>query len=71
MGPDNGVFTQVISSAPDWTAVVRCPTRTLLPPPSSRTFHGRDRFAPAAALLANGTPLEALGEPVSDPVLLP
>jgi S-adenosylmethionine hydrolase len=29
----------------------------------SHTFHGRDLFAPAAALLAMGSPLDALGEP--------
>jgi len=29
----------------------------------SRTFHGRDLFAPAAALLATGTPLDSLGKP--------
>jgi S-adenosylmethionine hydrolase len=31
----------------------------------SRTFHGRDLFAPAAAHLAAGVPLEALGPPVA------
>jgi S-adenosylmethionine hydrolase len=31
----------------------------------SRTFEGRDRFAPAAAWLALGTPLDALGRPLS------
>ena len=30
----------------------------------SRTFHGRDLFSPAAAHLARGVPLEALGPPV-------
>ncbi len=30
----------------------------------SHTFHGRDLFAPAAALLASGNPLESLGEPL-------
>ena len=30
----------------------------------SRTFHGRDLFAPAAAHLANGVPLGELGPPV-------
>ena len=30
----------------------------------SRTFHGRDLFAPAAAHLANGVPLAELGPPV-------
>ncbi|MBN2312270.1 MAG: SAM-dependent chlorinase/fluorinase [Candidatus Hydrogenedentes bacterium] len=32
----------------------------------SPTFHGRDVFAPAAASLARGTPLEAAGERVDD-----
>jgi S-adenosylmethionine hydrolase len=31
----------------------------------SRTFHGRDLFAPAAAHLAAGVPLESLGPPVA------
>jgi S-adenosylmethionine hydrolase len=35
----------------------------------SRTFHGRDLFAPAAAWLARGADLEALGNPV-DPDML-
>jgi S-adenosylmethionine hydrolase len=35
----------------------------------SRTFHGRDIFAPAAALIARGEQLSALGDPV-DPDLL-
>ena len=36
----------------------------------SRTFEGRDRFAPAAAWLLRGVPLDALGPPVTDPVRL-
>jgi S-adenosylmethionine hydrolase len=32
----------------------------------SRTFHGRDVFAPAAGHLANGVPLEAFGPSVQD-----
>jgi S-adenosyl-L-methionine hydrolase (adenosine-forming) len=32
--------------------------------PVSRTFHGRDVFAPVAAHLANGVPLAALGRPL-------
>jgi S-adenosylmethionine hydrolase len=31
----------------------------------SRTFHGRDLFAPAAAHLASGVELEALGPPIA------
>jgi S-adenosylmethionine hydrolase len=40
-----------------------------LPSPGS-TFHGRDRFAPVAAAVLRGEPLEDLGSPISDPVLL-
>jgi S-adenosylmethionine hydrolase len=36
----------------------------------SRTFHGRDVFAPAAAHLALGLAPERLGPPVDDPVRL-
>jgi len=32
--------------------------------PISRTFHGRDIFAPVAAALAAGEPLSAVGEPL-------
>lgn len=37
----------------------------------SRTFHGRDLFAPAGALLAGGTPLGQLGARLKDIVRLP
>jgi S-adenosylmethionine hydrolase len=39
-------------------------------PTMSRTFHGRDVFAPAAAHLAAGLPLDCLGPPLPDPVRL-
>ncbi|MCS6800873.1 MAG: SAM-dependent chlorinase/fluorinase [Chloroflexota bacterium] len=37
----------------------------------SATFHGRDLFAPAAGLLAAGTPLERLGTPTTAILALP
>jgi S-adenosylmethionine hydrolase len=37
----------------------------------SNTFHGRDRFAPVAAALVNGIPIEELGPRIHDPVALP
>jgi hypothetical protein len=37
----------------------------------SHTFHGRDIFAPAAAHLATGVPIDQLGPAVTDPVTLP
>jgi S-adenosylmethionine hydrolase len=36
----------------------------------SRTFHGRDLFAPAAAHLANGVPLAELGPPIDPDALV-
>ena len=36
----------------------------------SRTFHGRDLFAPAAAHLANGVPLAELGPPLAPDALV-
>lgn len=39
--------------------------------PISATFHGRDVFAPAAALIASGTPSSALGPPVDRVALVP
>jgi hypothetical protein len=38
--------------------------------PISPTFHGRDIFAPAAAHLARGVPLEELGPIVDDPAII-
>jgi hypothetical protein len=57
VGPDNGLFTTALRSAE--VEIVALP----VPPSASPTFHGRDLFAPAAAALAAGTPLERLGEP--------
>jgi S-adenosylmethionine hydrolase len=39
-------------------------------PEVSATFHGRDVFAPAAAHLSRGVPLDDLGEPIGDLYLL-
>jgi S-adenosylmethionine hydrolase len=37
----------------------------------SRTFHGRDVFAPVAAALAGGFPFDQIGPVVKDPVRIP
>lgn len=69
VGPDNGLFTFPLCSDEAVEAVsLDNPAYRL--PDVSRTFHGRDIFAPAAAHLANGVPLGALGEPLADPVRL-
>ena len=46
--------------------VVELTERRYARPTVSRTFEGRDRFAPAAAWLAKGIQLPAFGRPVSD-----
>lgn len=55
VGPDNGLLSPALL-----TATARCVSLTV-PPAASATFHGRDVFCPAAAQLARGTPLHALG----------
>jgi S-adenosyl-L-methionine hydrolase (adenosine-forming) len=57
VGPDNGLFTPVLRDA-----AVEIVTLAI-PPTAAPTFHGRDLFAPAAAALASGAALQALGQP--------
>ncbi len=69
VGPDNGLFTPFLQT-PGWRAFeLSAPEYRL--PEVSRTFHGRDVFAPAAAYLALGVPPERFGAEVTDPVRLP
>lgn len=62
VAPDNGVLTAVFGADPP-RKVVELTERRYARPTVSRTFEGRDRFAPAAAWLAKGTQLGALGRP--------
>ena len=66
VGPDNGLLTAFLAGA----RVHAIEPGRAVPAPASATFHGRDLFAPAAAHLAGGGDLEALGPPVADPVRL-
>jgi S-adenosylmethionine hydrolase len=62
VGPDNGVFSLILSASD--THVIEAVTLTnpaYQLPNVSATFHGRDIFAPAAAHIANGVPLNKLG----------
>jgi len=65
VAPDNGVLTSVFQEAPP-KKVVELTERRYARPTVSRTFEGRDRFAPAGAWLAKGIQLPALGRPVTD-----
>lgn len=70
VGPDNGVFSTVMACEPVEALVELADPRYHLPR-VSHTFHGRDIFSPAAAHLAAGVPITALGPPVHDPVVFP
>ena len=63
VGPDNGVLSPALLAAT--ARVIELP----LPATASATFHGRDVFAPAAAALARGEPLDVLGREAAKPVI--
>lgn len=70
VGPDNGLFSYIILNANKsvWRRIepANIFTRRL-----STTFHGRDIFAPAAAMLANNALIGKFGPLVKNPVCLP
>jgi S-adenosyl-L-methionine hydrolase (adenosine-forming) len=69
VAPDNGVLTAVFREAKP-KRVVELTERRYARPTVSRTFEGRDRFAPAAAWLAKGIECSALGRPAANYHLL-
>ena len=73
VGPDNGLFTPIYEDAEKngWPLeIVHLTNGKFFLPEVSRTFHGRDIFAPVGAHLANGVPLSELGPLITDPVRL-
>lgn len=70
LAPDNGVLDPTLEEG----ARVRVlDVERFALPGASRTFHGRDIFAPAAAALAAGSPWEEAGSETEDwvPLVLP
>jgi hypothetical protein len=63
VGPDNGVLSPALLQPG-----MRCVSLPI-PAGAAATFHGRDVFAPAAAGLAQGIALDALGDPFPAPVV--
>lgn len=61
VGPDNGLFNVVVARA----QTARRWVITWRPERLSRTFHGRDLFAPFAARVARGELPEGAGEPLN------
>ncbi|MEX2152769.1 MAG: SAM-dependent chlorinase/fluorinase [Gemmatimonadaceae bacterium] len=63
VGPDNGLLSPALLMP--GARAVQLP----IPSQASATFHGRDVFVPAAAMLARGVDIDALGEPAMEPVI--
>ena len=69
VAPDNGVLSQVAASVDAFEA--RWIRSSLGLGALSRTFHGRDLFAPVGARLASGLRFSETGSPLTDIHLLP
>ncbi len=69
VGPDNGLLEWALSA--DDARVHALTESRWFRQPVSRTFHGRDVFAPVAAHLSRGVPIDSFGPAVTDPVRLP
>lgn len=65
VGPDNGLFPAALKGQGIDAIIELTEKKYQLKNPSS-TFHGRDIFAPAAAYLAKGIPLNKLGKKLSN-----
>jgi S-adenosylmethionine hydrolase len=69
VGPDNGVFSMLTWNrrSVDWYNIQedRLPPREI-----SATFHGRDIFGPAAAMISIGHRPEEFGDKTNDPVMI-
>lgn len=65
IAPDNGVLGPILDEL-QVCRVVHATNDVYFRPQISRTFHGRDVFAPVAAWLSRGVDVEALGSTIDD-----
>ncbi len=70
VGPDNGLLVPAAERSGRIERAHELANPAYALPFVSRTFHGRDLFAPAAAHLALGVPLEELGPPLDPDALV-
>jgi S-adenosyl-L-methionine hydrolase (adenosine-forming) len=70
VGPDNGILLPAAERFGGVAAAHELANAEYSLQPVSRTFHGRDLFAPAAAHLAAGVALDALGPPIDPDALV-
>jgi hypothetical protein len=73
IAPDNGILTALLDDVESKQAQAEffhLDDSQYWLPAISRTFHGRDIFAPCGAHLAVGVPIDKLGSRITDPVRL-
>ena len=72
VGPDNGLLSPAVALVGGASKVVSIENPEVMLPSPGATFEGRDRFAPAAAVLASGqSTLDELGPEISPDTLAP
>jgi S-adenosylmethionine hydrolase len=76
VGPDNGLLSPAVAMVGGASMIVSIENSEVMIPSPGETFHGRDVFAPAAAVVASGeASLADLGPRIPDsevvPLLLP
>src|SRR5207245_11298037 len=69
VGPDNGIFSWICEREADCQPI-HLTNEKFFRRPVCPTFHGRDIFAPVAAALSNGVPIDEFGEKLHDFVRL-
>ena len=67
LAPDNGLLSYVLAEEPD-AEIRELTSQKYFLAALGPTFHGRDLFAPVAAWLAQGEPLDAFGPRIKDAV---
>ncbi len=70
LGPDNGLFTLILEEEVPRRAI-HITAERFFRHPVSRTFHGRDVFAPVAAWLSRGVDPSTFGPETADLVRVP
>ncbi len=71
VGPDNGLLASAVAMSGGASAAVELTNPEFQLPAPGATFAGRDVFAPAAAHLCLGVPLDAFGPAINPLALLP
>ena len=69
VGPDNGIFSYIFDRETN-RQIIHITAEEYFRHPVSKTFHGRDVFAPIAAEVSRGVPFDSFGPEIRDQVRL-